>query len=143
MTSEVHEGGCLCGAVRYKVSGAPVQGSVCHCRFCQVRSGSAFAAMGYFREEDVEIRGELKTYEHRSDTSGRWLRIQFCPTCGTPVTHVAELRPGWRGISAGTFDQPGWFPHTKHVWTRSKHAWVGIPEEAEAFPQGSWTKPAP
>lgn len=139
--SQVHEGGCLCGAVRYKVTAEPAIGAVCHCRFCQVRTGSAFASMGYFREQDVEVRGELTTYEHRSDESGRWLRIEFCPTCGTPVTHTVELRPGMRGISMGTFDRPGWFPIGRHIWTRSKHAWVRIPGDVEQFPQGSTVQP--
>jgi hypothetical protein len=141
--SEVHEGGCLCGAVRYRVKGEPVVAPVCHCRFCQVRSGSAFATMGYFRDADVEVRGTLKKYEHRSDESGRWLRIEFCPTCGTPVMHTAELRPGTRGISVGTFDRPGWFRPQRHVWTRSKHDWVTVPPDVEDFPQGSASKPAP
>jgi hypothetical protein len=140
---QVHEGGCLCKAVRYKVKAAPLVGTVCHCRFCQTRTGSAFAAMGYFREEDVEIRGRLTAYEHRSDESGRALRIEFCPICGTPVTHTAELRPGLRGIGAGTFDQPGWFRHDRHVWTRSKHAWVAVPEDVDAYPQGSTNTVAP
>lgn len=137
MTAEIHEGGCLCGAVRYKVKAAPVIGTVCHCRFCQRRTGSAFAAMGYFREEDVELSGKLAMYEHRSDESGRWLRIEFCPACGTPVTHTAELRAGLRGIGVGTFDQPGWFRHDRHVWTRSKHDWVAVPGDVSAFPKGS------
>jgi hypothetical protein len=143
MTNAVHEGGCLCGAVRYKVKGEPVVGTVCHCRFCQTRTSSAFAAMGYFREEEVEIRGRLTMYEHRSDTSGRWLRIEFCPTCGTPVTHTVELRPGLRGIGVGTFDKPGWFRHDRHVWTRSKHDWIEVPDDVEAFPQGSANKVQP
>ena len=52
---------------------------------------------------DVEfLRGRMTRYEHRSDETGRWLTIEFCPVCGTPVTHTTELRPGLRGISAGT-----------------------------------------
>ena len=69
------EGGCLCGAVRYRVKGEPVRSSACHCTYCQRRTGSAFGVGAYFRENDVEImRGDLKAYEYRSDESGRWLR---------------------------------------------------------------------
>jgi hypothetical protein len=59
----IHEGGCVCGAVRYRVRNAPARTSACHCRFCQRRTGSAFGIGAYFREADVEIlSGELRTY---------------------------------------------------------------------------------
>jgi hypothetical protein len=38
----LHEGGCLCGEARYVVSGYPEPRGVCHCRYCQLRTGSAF-----------------------------------------------------------------------------------------------------
>jgi hypothetical protein len=71
--AEIHEDGCLCGAVRYRVKKDPVRASICHCRNCQRRTGSAFGIGAYFKEADVEIRGELKTYEYRSDETQRWL----------------------------------------------------------------------
>ena len=87
--AQVHEGGCSCGAVRYRVRSTPLRTSVCHCGFCQRRTGSAFGIGAYFNPDDVEIvRGELRSYEYRSDESGRWLRTQFCPSCGT--TFVPE-----------------------------------------------------
>ena len=53
-----HEGGCVCGAVRYRVKAQPQAGLVCHCTWCQRRSGSAFAFVAYFNEADVEfLRG--------------------------------------------------------------------------------------
>ncbi len=141
--SEIHEGGCLCGAVRYRTKGAPVVGLVCHCRFCQQRLAGAFAVVAYFNEDQVEIGpGPLKEYEHHSDESGRWLKMGFCANCGTTVTHSAELRPGMRAIAAGTFDEPDWFRIDRHVWTRSKRPWVAIPADVSQFPQGSVAAPA-
>jgi hypothetical protein len=135
--SDVHPGGCACGAVRYRVRGKPVVGSVCHCRFCQRRLASAFAILATFQEADVEIlQGELTEVEHRSDESGRWLRISFCPRCGTTISHTAELRPGMRTIAAGTFDEPGWFGIDRHIWVRSKLPWVAIPEGVATYEQG-------
>jgi hypothetical protein len=140
---EIHEGGCICGAVRYRVSGKPAIGLVCHCRFCQRRSGSAFAVIGYFDERSVEIvKGKLALHEHRSDESGRWLRIEFCPACGTTVTHTAELRPGMRAIAGSSFDEPDWFRIERHIWTRSKRPWVQIPPDVAVFPKGSTSSAA-
>ena len=135
--TDTHEGGCVCGAVRYRAQGPPVVGTVCHCRFCQTRLASAFAVMASFKEEAVEVlQGELSTVEHRSDESGRWLRMNFCPRCGTTVSHTAELRPGVRTIAAGTFDDPGWFRIDRHIWVRSKLPWVVIPEGVASYAQG-------
>ena len=80
----IHEGGCLCAAVRYRVQGEPARASVCSCTACQRRTGSLAGFGAYFKEDEVRIlRGALKSYEHRSDESGRWLRFEFCPRCGT------------------------------------------------------------
>ena len=49
----VHEGGCLCGAVRYRVHGKPALTAVCHCTFCQRRLASAFAMVAFFPEASV------------------------------------------------------------------------------------------
>jgi len=135
---EVHEGGCLCGGVRYRVRGRPVVGLVCHCTFCQRRLGSAFAMVAYFDDKAVEFTGgQLAEYEHRSDESGRWLRIGFCPRCGTTVTQTVEVRPGLRAIAVGTFDDPDWVGIERHIWVRSKRAWVAVPPDVTVFPQGS------
>jgi hypothetical protein len=83
------------------------------------------------------LRGRMTTYEHRSDETGRWLKIEFCPICGTPVTHTTELRPGLRGISAGTLDDRDWFRIDRHIWTRSARPWVTIPEGVEVYEKGS------
>lgn len=106
------EGGCLCGAVRFRVTGAPFRTSACHCRFCQRRTGSAFGVGVYFKQDHFELlRGELKSYQHRSDESGRWLRVEFCPKCGST----------------------SWIKVERHGWTRSKQPWVHIPPGVEQF----------
>jgi len=136
--ADAHEGGCVCGAVRYRVRGDPVVAMACHCRFCQQRLGSAFALAAYFDEKAIEFtQGELTQYEHRSDESGRWLRMGFCPRCGTTLTHTAEVRPGMRSIALGTFDDPDWIKIERHIWARSKRPWVSIPSDVAVFPQGS------
>jgi hypothetical protein len=129
-----HEGGCVCGAVRYRTKGDPIRTSACHCTFCQRRTGSAFGIGVYFKEQDVEIlRGELKTYEHPSDESGRWLRMQFCPSCGTTMTFTIEALPGARAIAGGTFDDPKWFKIERHSWLRSAHSWMVPPAGVETL----------
>jgi hypothetical protein len=140
---EVHEGGCLCRAVRYHVKGYPLRAYVCHCTFCQRRTGSAFGVIVWFEEENVELTGDgLTTYEHRSDESNRWMRLSFCNRCGTTVMLTGENRPGVRYIMVGTFDDPNWVKIKRHVWTRSAQHWVLIPQNVDCFEKGSQQAPA-
>ncbi len=142
--SEVHSGGCACGAVRYRVHGKPVLVTVCHCKFCQRRLASAFAVLATFEEKSVEVlQGKISQCEHRSDVSGRWLRMNFCPACGTTVTHAAELRPGMRTIAAGTLDDQDWFSIDRHIWTQSKRPWVTVPPGVATYAQGYVANPTP
>lgn len=141
---ESHSGGCVCGAVRYRVYGKPVFTTVCHCKFCQRRLASAFAVIALFDEQSVEfMQGQVAECEHRSDESGRWLKMSFCPHCGTTVAHTAELRPGMRSIAAGTLDETDWFLIDRHIWVQSKQPWVSIPEGVTAFMQGQPSSPPP
>lgn len=136
--AEIHEGGCLCGAVRYRARNKPARTSACHCTFCQRRTGSAFGVGAYFKQEDVEVlRGALTTYEHRSDETQRWLRIQFCPKCGTTVTWTVEAMPGMRALGLGTFDDPKWLKVERFGWYRSAHPWVIAPAGVEVFEKSS------
>jgi hypothetical protein len=136
--SSSREGGCLCGAVRYRVKAEPVRSSACHCTYCQRRSGSAFGLGAYFRDEDVEfLQGERKSYQYRSDESGRWLRTEFCASCGGTVTWTAEVFPGLRAIAGGSFDDPRWLRPERFVWMRSSHPWIIPPAGMPVFQESS------
>ena len=130
----VHEGGCLCGAVRYRVTGEPLRSHVCHCTFCQRRTGAAAGLVAVFDGKDVQISGgPLTRYEHRSDESGRWLRLEFCPRCGTNIGFTFERVPTARAVSIGTFDDPDWLKVKRHIWTRSALDCMPIPADVERF----------
>jgi hypothetical protein len=132
--AETHEGGCLCGAVRYRVTAEPNIAAVCHCTRCQRMTGSAFSIPAYFDENAVQIiSGVLKTYECRSDETDRWLRLEFCPSCGTRVTWTAEWSPRTRGIAVGTFDDPNWIKPAAHIWTRSALHWMVFPANVQVI----------
>lgn len=130
--TETHEGGCLCGAVRYRATGTPQRAAACACTSCQHRTGSAFGISVYFNETDVEIlQGALRRYRFASD-AGRWLETEFCEVCGTTVTWTLELRPGMRGIAGGTFDKPTfWYDVEAFIFVRSKPDWLSLPEDLD------------
>ena len=130
---DVHEGGCVCGGVRYRITGMPARAAACACTWCQKRTGSAFGLSVFFEEANVEfLQGALQTYRLTSD-AGRWIETEFCEVCGTTVTWTAELRPGLRGIAGGTFDQPTfWYDLEAFIFARSKPKWLSIPDGIES-----------
>jgi hypothetical protein len=136
--ADTHAGGCVCGCVRYVAKGDPLRVTVCHCTWCQRRTGTAFAVEPVFNEEQVEITGgPLTRYRHISDVSGRWLDVEFCPRCGTNIGLTLEWRPGVRLIDAGTFDDPSWIRadrhHFRYIFLRSAQRWSEVPEGAECY----------
>src|SRR2546423_8596203 len=129
---QIHEGGCVCGALRYRAEGMPLRTTACHCTMCQKRTGSAFGVGAYFNAEQGRVvQGELSTYEHRSDESHRWIRFEFCPRCGTQVSWTLEALPGVRGIAIVALVDPKWPKLTRFSWFRSAHPWITPPEGLE------------
>ncbi len=100
-----HEGGCLCGEVRFVAKTAPARVTVCHCHFCQRTTGSAYMVQPVFAKADFEItKGTPKTYDVISTGSGKRVTVHFCPTCGARVMLTFERFPDGVGAFAGSFD---------------------------------------
>jgi hypothetical protein len=134
----IHEGGCLCGNVRYITIAEPVRVTICHCTFCQKLTGSAFLVEPIFRKEDVALSGfTTKSYDHLSDTSGKRVTLNFCGTCGTTIYLELERFPDVLGLCAGTFDNPNWFDRrskaTRHIFARSAQDGVLLPAGVNIF----------
>ena len=123
---EAREGGCLCGEARYLVSGYPEPRGVCHCRYCQLRTGSAFAVLAYFKPENFSLKsGQLTHYRFTSESDKQW-DINFCSKCGTTVYYQLEAWGDLIGIDAGTFDPPSFFfDIAGEVFTDSKAHFLG------------------
>ena len=122
-------GGCLCGAVRYRLDGEPAMGAVCHCSSCQKNTGSAFSTNIAMPEKAVEITGDsFATYEQRASDGGAAFFRSFCSRCGSPISGRGEAYPGLIFIKAGTLDDPSWVKPTAHIWCAEKQPWVAIGE---------------
>lgn len=136
--TNTHAGGCVCGSVRHVSDGEPLRVTVCHCTWCQRRTGTACAVEPVFNEDQAEISGGPPT-KHRqvSDESARWLELAFCPKCGTHIGLTLEWRPGVRIIDAGTFDDPSWIRTDRHpfrhIFLRSAQNWCEVPAGAEQY----------
>ena len=130
--SMVHQGGCLCGEVRYRTIAKPVRITICHCTFCQRLTGSAYLVEPIFKREHVILDGvQAKAYDHRSDTSGKRVTMHFCGRCATTIYLDLERFPQILGLCGGTFDDPNWFDRDadicRHIFTRSAQNGVVLP----------------
>ncbi|HKO93738.1 MAG TPA: GFA family protein [Polyangiaceae bacterium] len=131
-------GGCICGVCRYVTVGEPERVTLCHCTWCQRRTGTAFGTEVVFRKENVRVSGtEPSKYRHVSDESGRWLEVCFCPRCGTHLGLSLEAVPEIRSVPAGTYDDPAWLdPATtvfRHVFVRTRRSWSDLTPEVEVY----------
>ena len=117
--SETAEGGCLCGAIRYRVSGEPVAATLCHCGSCRRASGGTNVAWAVFDNAAFEwLSG--KPADFSSSPGIQWL---FCRTCGSLVGYRRASRPGHMDITTGTLDDPGRFPPRVEIWIKQKIGW--------------------
>ena len=136
----IHEGGCLCGAVRYQTKGEPVRITICHCRFCQRATGGACMVEPIFRPEDVSaMHGVPSIYTHVSEGSGKRLHIHSCSICATKLYVLFERFPDICGVYGGTFDDPGWFSvessNTRHICIDTVRADTFLPAGFPMFRQ--------
>ena len=130
---EAREGGCQCGAVRYRVEGEPIALAACHCTLCQRQSGSAFGlSLAVPRERFHLLSGELRTFTVTCD-SGRQKDCLFCPTCGTRILHRVQSTERALSVKAGTLDDTSDLRPDLHIWTRSKQPWVVLSEGTPCF----------
>ena len=118
-SNERREGGCLCGAVRYRVSGDPIATTLCHCGSCRRASGGTNVAWAVFALESFEWRsGEPASYS--SSPGIEWL---FCAGCGSLVGYRRASRPDHMDITTASLDDPGRFPPRVEIWVGQKIAW--------------------
>jgi hypothetical protein len=132
------EGGCTCGAVRYRLTSEPMFVNCCHCRWCQRETGAAFALNAMIEAERVELlRGAPRIVDTPSN-SGKGQKIARCPVCGVAVwSNYAGAGDAVRFVRVGTLDTPDALPPGIHIFTASKQPWVvlpaGIPAVAEYY----------
>jgi hypothetical protein len=126
----IREGGCLCGAVRFRSEGEPDNVRVCHCRNCQKAMGSPFFARARFAQSALTVEGETAGYAS-SELADR----VFCKRCGTRLF-------SWRkdgtmaGVALAAFDDRNAFAPTEHIWVSEKMDWVRLDDGLPQYPHG-------
>ncbi len=131
----MHTGGCLCGAVRYRISGEIRDVWLCHCRQCRKAQGSAFAASVPTPREQFELTHGAETLRayRASPHKRRW----FCGKCGSPIYSEVDAGPVLR-LRAGSLDEPVTLTPVGHIFVADKAAWDCIQDD---LPQHAGREP--
>lgn len=132
------QGGCLCGKLQFEVQSPPARTTICHCRFCQRATGSAYLVEPIFEKKQFSlIRGEATVYDHQSTGSGKVVHVNFCANCGTKLFLTFDRWPDIVGVYGGTFDDPDWYDrtpeNTKHIFLSAAQSGTVIPQDFNTF----------
>ncbi len=113
-------GGCLCGAIRYECA-KPIEMLLCHCRDCQRASGSAYVPVVVVPAKGFKITKGEPVYFLSERLKGGHNKRGFCGVCGARLFGAGTERI--QGITASSFDDPGFFRPMCHIFTSHAQAW--------------------
>ncbi len=130
-------GGCLCGAVRYRIDGPLGPVVLCHCSQCRKAQGSAFGANAPVSADDFSLLQGAEALVHYASSPGKWRA--FCGRCGSPLHSRRDDKPEWLRLRIGTLDEApaGLRPHA-HIHVASKASWDDITDD---LPQNAGLEP--
>ncbi|KAI7235124.1 hypothetical protein KC330_g4496 [Hortaea werneckii] len=114
---------CLCGSVSLSLTGEDKGACMCHCKNCQLSSGSSFAHNYRLSNGDLKIiKGEdlVREYADQDTKSGNTLLRHFCGKCGSPL-YINTPEGSFYALTAGTMQtqaapQVEYFVENKHPW---------------------------
>lgn len=131
--TEKPEGGCACGAVRYRLESAPMFVHCCHCTSCQTETGTAFALNLLIEADRVTLLEGAPVAIMTPSESGKGQQVWRCPDCQIAVwSNYGGAGDKIRFVRGGTLDDAKAVTPDIHIYTRSKLPWVRLPEGAQA-----------
>jgi hypothetical protein len=133
MSEKPFEGGCLCGAIRYRATAAPVRGVICHCPQCKKHSGSLALSFVHFPVKNFTwLKGEPKRYR-----SSQFAERGFCEKCGSTLSMHEEVLADRMLIAVGSLDEPARARIDDHVWTKDRIPWFDVSDGLPRFETNS------
>lgn len=136
-TDSIHEGGCLCGAVRYRATADPLRGVICHCQACRRHSGAPALAFVHFPLASFTWSSQPSWFR-----SSRFAQRAFCPTCGSTLGMREDVLDDRVQVAVGSLDDPARIRIDDHVWTQSRLPWFDTRDELPRFATSSTAVPS-
>jgi len=126
-------GGCLCGKVRYEVTGEPMFTGKCYCDDCHKESGTGHITIVATAGTNVTVTGETKGYTSIGG-SGAPITRTFCPNCGTMVYSEPSVMKGAKMIRTGTLDDSSHITPSMAIFGAKASTWDMPPVGIETHP---------
>ena len=128
-----YAGGCVCGAVRYRLTAEPLTLYACHCTDCQALSGSAFRMAMPVLHTALEVTAGAPAAMQYVPRGGRPKHGYRCDACSTWLWGAPERAPTLRILRPSTLDDRSWLDPVAHIWVRSAQPWVHLPDGVLVF----------
>lgn len=126
----VLEGGCHCGALRYRITAPPIDTGYCHCRICQRTTGAPVLAWTHVPIEAFDVtQGRPVVYK-----SSPWGERHFCGACGTQLLYRDSEAPKTLDINVGSLDDPEAVTPDYHIFTASRIGWFEVADKLPRHP---------
>jgi hypothetical protein len=132
-------GGCMCGRLRYRVTGKPNWVVYCHCADCRRSSAAPVSLFVGLNEAQFTITAGVPA----DFPSSQGVVRSFCRDCGTPLTYRSRRFPGEVHVLIGSLDEPERFTPTGHVWLSEKLSWFDTTDQLPRFARSGADEPTP
>lgn len=137
MAETIFEGGCLCGAIRYRAAAPPLRAVICHCSICRKHTGAPIASFVHFPIGSFAwLKEQPKRYR-----SSEFAERGFCSQCGSTVTMHEDVLSDRVQVAIGSLDQPDRVDVNDHVWTQDQISWFDVRDDLPRFRQSSSAAP--
>ena len=120
--ARVLEGGCLCGDIRYKITGPIIFVSQCACRDCQKATGTGHTTILGVNGADLQVTGEPRVYTNAGETGGKVSR-HFCPNCGGRLYTSGDHPGSIVIVQAGSLDDPNAVTPQNVIYAKDAPKW--------------------
>ena len=124
-----YEGGCTCGAIRYRMEREPLIVHCCHCHWCQRETGASYALNAMIEADRVTLLQGRPEMVQTPSNSGKGQAIWRCPDCRIALwSNYSGAGDKVHFVRVGTLDEAHRLPPDIHIYTASKQPWIVIPE---------------
>lgn len=127
-------GGCLCGAVRYRITKPPIVVTHCHCSTCRRAAGAAFVTWLTVGVDGFAYTEGVPAVHRSSPEVGRG----FCNRCGTSLSFSSTAYPDELDITVGSLDDPGAATPQDHIWVDAMVPWLNLDDGLPRLPRSHW-----
>ena len=126
-------GGCLCRAVRYRITAEPRARTLCHCRTCQLAAGGPSVAWIVIASNAFQFTAGTPT----EFASSPGVLRTFCSRCGTSLTYQRTEEADSIDVTTVSLDDPNAFAPALEIWTSHRLAWECLNDSMKQYPESS------